>query len=141
MAEEKTVNERLSVVENQLEVVGDALIKLEKSMDRLAQMFSEFMSKAITLETRVTAHDQELSHGRDHMTKTDEKVDRIQQRCDQTESLRIAGQRHLDEAPNVIEKTNRAWISSDLSTKIMLGMMGTILALLLYLATGGKIGG
>lgn len=76
------------------------------------------------------------------MAKTDAKVEVIKQKCDQTESLRIAGQRHLDEAPKEQQKTSGAWMSSKLCMQMLIGLMAMWLGLtsyLIYLVSSGKI--
>lgn len=151
MADERTVGERLGVVEIQLEALHASLTTMSDGIAELTRSVNVFTKSSAVIEARLLAHDKELvalterfslefARGREHMARTDEEVKQIKSKCDQTESLRIAGQRHIDEAPKEHDLNSKAWIGSDMATKIVLALLGSILALLLYLATGGKIG-
>lgn len=154
MAEERDVAERLGVVETQLEAVRETLSKVSESLDKVAETLSTFVKSSAVVEARLLAYEErltsltlfmntEFARGREHMNKTDDKVDKLQHKCDQTESLRIAGQRHLDEAPKELAKTSEAWITSGTAMRLVLAFMGLLtflVGLVLFTVSRGSSG-
>ncbi len=154
MAEERTIGERLGVVEAQLDTVRQSLVSMQDGITKLTEAVLTSVKANAVVEARLIAFEKELSdlvthmnqefvRGREHMARTDAKVEAIKQKCDQTESLRISGQKHLDEASKEMVKTSEAWISSGTAMKIVLAFMGLVtflIGLVLYMLSKGASG-
>lgn len=154
MSEEKDIAERLGVVEFQLETMKETLSKVGMTLSKMEETLSTFIKSSAVVEARLLAQDEritaladtmnrELARGREHMTKTDEIVAKIQRKCDQTEAFRIAGQKHLEESPREFVRSNEAWFASGTAMKIVLAFMGLVtflIGLVLYMLSKGATG-
>lgn len=141
MSEEKSIAERLAGLERCQENIQLAMEDMKKSMSKMADVLSKYMTDSADFRARLLAIEQDLRDGRERFKEHSAAIAAIQLTCSENKSLREAGKKHLDEAKDQEVRIHGAWLTAGWAERSVWLLITGVLGILLYLATRGAAGG
>lgn len=133
VSEERTIGERMAGLETQQNAIQKSLDEIKQSMADMARGLGAYMADSADFRARLLAVEQDLRDGRERFKAHDVAIQSIHSRCDQSEGLRDATKRHLEQAPEQEKQTDRAFFAASWSERSVWIIIAGVLALVAYL--------